>query len=127
MEYLEPDRTMGPLKILNLGLYFFISFMLLLIAGFDLINSLMDPTISYANNVPAEIKNQAGWQLRYFSINIFSLLVSIGLISIGLIYYKKGEQNNAWSFVYYIAFLVALAIATLLIYLITLTPATIQP
>lgn len=117
---------MRALKILNLGLYFFISLMLFLIAGYDLSSALLDPTMGYASKIPAAIKSQTGWQLRYFSINIGSLIVSVVLIVIGILYFKKGEQSNVWAFIYYLSFLLVLAIAALLIYLITLEPATIQ-
>lgn len=117
---------MRALKILNLALYFFITLMLFLIAGYDLSSSLLDPTMSYLNDVPATIKSQTGWQFRYFSINIFSLIISITLIVIGIFYYKKGENSTFWAFAYYVSFMVVLAIAALLIYLITLEPANIQ-
>lgn len=117
---------MSALKILNLGLYFFICMMLLVMAGYELSSSLLDPTVSYANSIPSEIKSQNGWQLKYFAINIASIIVSILLIGVGIIYYKKGDQNNAIAFIYYLSFLLVLAIAALLIYLITLAPTTVQ-
>lgn len=117
---------MRALKIMNLALYLFITLMLFLIAGYDLSSSLLDPTMSYLNDVPITIKSQDGWQFRYFSINIFSLILSVILIAIGILYYKKGEDNAIWAFVYYVCFMGVLAIAALLIYLITLEPANIQ-
>ena len=113
---------MRALSILNLGLYLFVSIMLLSLASYHMASSLLDPSMSFASHVPAELKSKPGWQLQYFAINITSLIISMILIVIGLFYFKRGEQSSFWSGAYYIAFLVMIAIATLLIYLLTLEP-----
>lgn len=105
--------------------YLFVAMFMHFAAGYNIVESILDPEMTYAQTVSIEEKTIPGWQYRYFTVNTFCFLFALVLVFIAYKYFKDNMDFGIWGLAYYVSVMVVLVISCLIVYVLSTEPVII--